>query len=182
MNELQSKYDVTPRELAKGRNLKIAAWSAPVVISAVPAVVFTTLLFIFGSTPPVAATFLFFGIILTALGFLSGLAISSFMAYRHSNWTKEMRERIAADGIKAEEIDWFRHELKSSEKKALKEMQAMDAMLADAYRETLASRLTASRIIRLSKKELNLSYLLPPVTSFTSFEESKKELKPKPFF
>lgn len=157
MNELQSKYDVTPRELAKGRNLKIAAWSAPVVISAVPAVVFTTLLFIFGSTPPVAATFLFFGIILTALGFLSGLAISSFMAYRHSNWTKEMRERIAADGIKAEEIDWFRHELKSSEKKALKEMQAMDAMLADAYRETLASRLTASRIIRLSKKELNLT-------------------------
>lgn len=157
MNELQSKYDVTPRELAKGRNLKIAAWSAPLVIPAVPAVIFTALLFIFGATPPIAATFLFFGIILTAIGFLSGLGIAGFMAYRHSNWTKEMRERIAADGIKAEEIEWFRHELKSSEKNALKELQSTDLMLADAYRETLASRLTASRIIRSSKRELNLT-------------------------
>ncbi|MBC7900186.1 MAG: hypothetical protein H7070_09050 [Saprospiraceae bacterium] len=157
MNELQSKYDVTPRDLAKGRNLKIAAWTAPIVIPAVPAVIFTALLFIFGATPPIAATFLFFGIILTAIGFLSGLAISGFSAYRHSNWTKEMRERIAADGIKAEEIEWFRNELKSSEKKALKEMQTTDLMLADAYRETLASRLTASRIIRSSKRELNLT-------------------------
>lgn len=157
MNELQSKYDVTPRELAKGRNLKVAAWTAPILLPAVPAIVFTALLFIFGATPPIAATFLFFGIIITAIGFLSGLAISGFMAYRLSNWTKEMRERIAADGIKAEEIEWFRHELKSSEKKALREMQSTDVMLADAYRETLASRLTASRIIRSSKRELNLT-------------------------
>ncbi len=157
MNELQSKYEITPRELAKGRNLRIAAWSAPVIIPAVPAVIFTFLLFIFGATPPVAATFLFFGLILTVLGFLSGLALSGFLVYRHSNWTKEMRERIASDGIKAEEIDWFRNELKSSEKRELRELQATDILLADAYRETLASRLTATRIIRSSKHELDLT-------------------------
>ncbi|MEP6705357.1 MAG: hypothetical protein ABJB34_11180, partial [Acidobacteriota bacterium] len=70
---------------------------------------------------------------------------------------KEMRERIAADGIKAEEIDWFRNELKTNEKRALREMQRTDPMLEDAYRETLASRLTAARIIKSSKRELVLS-------------------------
>jgi hypothetical protein len=68
-----------------------------------------------------------------------------------------MRERIAADGIKAGEIDWFRNELKTSEKKALREVERGDPLLADAYRETLASRLTATRIIKSSKRELLLA-------------------------
>ena len=68
-----------------------------------------------------------------------------------------MRERMAADGIKAEEVDWFKKELRPSEKRALRDISANDEVLADAYRETLASRLTASRIIRTSKKELLLT-------------------------
>ena len=68
-----------------------------------------------------------------------------------------MRERIAADGIKAEEIEWFRNELKPSEKRALKAVSARDLLLADAYRETLASRLTATRIVKSSKRELLLA-------------------------
>jgi len=68
-----------------------------------------------------------------------------------------MRERIAADGIRAEEINWFRNELKSSEKRALKAVEASDMMLGDAYRETLASRLTATRIVKSSKRELLLA-------------------------
>jgi hypothetical protein len=157
MDELPSKYDISQRDLSRGRNLKIAAVSAPIVLAGIPAVIFLILMFVFGSTPPVAATFLFFGIILTILGFVVGLGLSGFFAYRHSNWTKEMRERIAADGIRAEEIDWFRHELKSSEKRMLKEMKRGDPLLEDAYRETLASRLTATRIVRSSQKELMLT-------------------------
>jgi hypothetical protein len=65
-----------------------------------------------------------------------------------------MRELIAADGIKAEEIEWFRNELKSSEKLSLNEIRRRDMLLADAYRETLTSRLTATRIVRSSKREL----------------------------
>jgi hypothetical protein len=65
-----------------------------------------------------------------------------------------MRERIAADGIKAEEIEWFRHELRTAEKTALRQISQRDLLLEDAYRETLASRLTASRIVRSSKKEM----------------------------
>ena len=157
MDELQSKYDISKRDLARGRNLKIAAVAAPIVLPAIPAFVFLILMFLFGSTPPIAATFFFIGLILTVLGFAVGLALTGFFAYRHSSWTKEMRERIAADGIKAEEVEWFRHELKSSEKRMLKELKRSDPLLEDAYRETLASRLTATRIVRSSKKELMLT-------------------------
>ncbi|HKP69678.1 MAG TPA: hypothetical protein VJV05_10380 [Pyrinomonadaceae bacterium] len=157
MEAIQSKYDISKRDLAKGRNLKIAAISAPFVLGGVPALVFLFLTLVLGSTPPLAATFFFIGLILSVLGFVVGLGLSGFFGYRYSNWTKEMRERIAADGIRAEEIDWFRNELKTNEKRVLRELHRGDLMLEDAYRETLASRLTATRIVRSSKKELLLA-------------------------
>lgn len=157
MDDSVSKYDVKNRELARGRNLRIAAWTAPVVLTALPAILFTVLLFAFGSTPPVAATIFFLGLIATAIGFFIGAGLSVFFGIRLSNWTKDMRERIASDGIRAEEIEWFRKELKPSEKRALKEVERADPLLGDAYRETLASRLTATRIIRSSQRELQLT-------------------------
>lgn len=157
MDEAVSKYEVTGRELARGRNLKIAAWTAPLLLTGLPAVIFTVLAFIFGSTPPVAFSLFFLGLVFTAIGFVVGMGLMGFFIYRRSIWTKEMREKIAADGIRAEEIDWFTHELKSSEKRALKDITRSDLLLADAYRETLASRLTATRIVKSSKKDLSLT-------------------------
>ena len=55
MDEIVSKYDISKRDLARGRNLKIAAVSAPLVLAGVPAALFLALMFIFGATPPVAA-------------------------------------------------------------------------------------------------------------------------------
>jgi hypothetical protein len=156
MDEAVSKYEVTKRELARGRNLKIGAWTAPVVLAAVPAVLFTVLAFIFGSTPPAAFSLFVLGIIFTAIGLFIGLILTGIFAYRYSNWTKELREKMAADGIRAEEIEWFMHELKASEKRALRDISRGDLLLADAYRETLASRLTATRIVKSSRKELGL--------------------------
>jgi hypothetical protein len=158
MDEITLRYDVTPRDLARGRNLKIGMWTAPFVLGGVPASIFFVLMFIFGVTPPAAAVFFFFAIITGIVGFAAGLGLSGFLAYRRNNWTKRMRERIAADGIRAEELEWFMHELKPSEKRALKEISAGDLMLADAYRETLASRLTATRIVKSSRRELQLMH------------------------
>ncbi|MDM7922319.1 MAG: hypothetical protein QUS14_08460 [Pyrinomonadaceae bacterium] len=157
MNELPTKYEITKREMNRGRNLKVVGFSAPLVLSLVPAIITIITLFLFGSTPPVAATIFFLGAIVTVIGFVKGLIISGIMAYKHRQWSTDIRERMAADGIRAEEIEWFRHELKPSEKRSLKELQRSDLLLADAYRETLASRLTATRIIRSSKKELALT-------------------------
>lgn len=149
--------DITPSDLKKGRRLKIGAIAAPVVLTIIPAVITFFLVLLAASGPPVAAVMLFVGIIATVVGFVTGIVIAAILAGRRSVWTREMRERIAADGIKAEEINWFRNELKPSEKRALKAVSARDLLLADAYKETLASRLTATRIVKSSKRELLLT-------------------------
>src|SRR5687767_7763091 len=117
MDESLSKYDVTPRELARGRNLKAAAWLTPVVMTGVPAIITFLLLFLTVTNPPAAATILFLGMVVTALAFVASLALSGFFAFRYSKWKDVTRERIAADGIKAEEIEWFQRELKPAEKR-----------------------------------------------------------------
>lgn len=157
MNEL-ARYDVTSKDLAKGRNMKIGAVAAPVALTILPAIVFTILFLLFaGSSPGAAISLIFFGVVSTIIGLIVGLTTAGLLMYRHSNWTKEMRERIAADGIRAEEIDWFTKELKGSERMALKALAAADPLLEDAFRETLASRLTATRIVKSSKRELLLA-------------------------
>lgn len=148
MNDLE-RYEVTKKDLAKGKRMKLAAWTMPFALSIIPFAALFIPFLITGSIP-----LFFFSFIAALAGFVLGLILSGIVAYRYANWTKEMRERIAADGIRAEEIDWFKNELKSGEKKALKEMQSSNLLLADAYRETLASRLTATRIVKTSKKEL----------------------------
>ncbi len=154
MSELPARYDVSRKDLAKGRNLKIAAVAAPIALTVVPAAATLAAVFIFGMTPPIAATILFLGLIITAITFVVGAGISVGSMIRYSKWSKDIRERIAADGIRAEELDWFKGELKTTERRKLKELDAGDPLIADSYREALASKLTAKRIVRSSNQEL----------------------------
>jgi hypothetical protein len=155
MSDIVSKYDITPREMARGRNLRLAAIGSPIILTALPAAITLIATLLFTTSPPMAATVLFLGAVITLIGFIKGMLLTGLFSYRYSKWKDATRERIAADGIKAEEIDWFQRELRPAEKRALKDISARDLMLADAYKETLASRLTATRIIKSSKKELN---------------------------
>ncbi len=149
--------EITPNDLARGRKLKLWAVATPVILTLLPAIVTFLLMLFFAGGTPMAIIALTFGVVAMALGFLAGITVSVIMARKHSVWTREMRERIAANGIKAEEIGWFRNELKPAEKRALKAVEARDLLLADAYRETLASRLTATRIVKSSNRELLLA-------------------------
>ncbi|MCV4677072.1 hypothetical protein OFC08_29735, partial [Escherichia coli] len=54
----------------------------------------------------------------------------------------------------AEYVDWFRSEMRPAERRALAAMKSADPIIEDAYRETLASRLTASRILRSVRSEI----------------------------
>jgi len=150
-------YEISEKELGKGRKLAIGAIAAPLALTALPAVITFVLLLLAAISSSTAVIVLFIGIVVTAIGLLAGLIVSGVLLQRRSAWTKETRERIAADGIRANELEWFRHEIKSSEKRALKAIETRDLLLGDAYRDTLASRLTATRIIRSSKRELLLA-------------------------
>ncbi len=145
---------ITPTDMRRGRRLKAGAIAAPIALPILPAIITLMLVLLTASGPPAAVAILFFGAIATGIAFITGLIISGILIAKRVSWTKEMRERIAANGIRAQEIDWFRHELKPGEKRALRLIEARDLLLADAYRETLASRLTATRIVRSSKREL----------------------------
>lgn len=149
--------DITKDDLAYGRKLKAGALAAPVAFTAAPAIVTVLLMLLFAGTPPTAAVILFLGVVATAIGLVAGITTAAILAHKRSVWTREMRELIASDGIKAEEIGWFQNELKSNEKRALRAVESRDRLLGDAYRETLASRLTATRIVSSSKRELLLA-------------------------
>jgi hypothetical protein len=170
MSDLVRSREVTKRDLARGRNLKIAGISAPIILTAVPFILFLLITIILSTSPAFAISSLFVGFVLSVIGLIVGLSISAFTFYRHQEWTRQIRERIAANGIGASEIDWFRKELKPSEKRALKSLKAADPLIEDAYRETLASRLTATRIVKSSRKELQ---------SVKRREQKLKSLKPE---
>ena len=81
------------------------------------------------------------------------------------------------DGITADEVEWFKHELQTSERKALKEMEKQNALLADAYKETLASRLTASRVVETARRELMLVERRINKATYMKGAETKKLLE-----
>jgi len=156
MNELEPRYEVTRKDLAKDKLLKYGAWTSPILLSVIPAFFFIILFFIFGTTPPAAASFFFLSLISLVIGFVFGLIVTGGIMFYRSKWLTKIRERIAVDGIKAHEVEWFKNELTTTERKSLMEIESNDLLLADAFRDTLAARITATRILKSTKNELLL--------------------------
>jgi hypothetical protein len=156
MNGLESRYEVTRRDLAKDKLLKYGAWTSPALFSVVPALFFFILFFVFGSTPPAAVSLVFLTVISLVIGFIFGLIVAGGIMFYRSKWVAKIKERIAVDGIKAHEVEWFKNELTTTEKKSLREIETKDLLLADAFRDTLAARMTATRILKSTKTELLL--------------------------
>ena len=150
------RYEITPGDRRKDKLLKRGAIALPVLGAGLPSIGFF-LAFLFSVTPAVAAMFLFLSLIGLGVGLVvGGIGSAATMVYRN-RWLTGVRERVAVDGIRASEVDWFWGELKSEEKRTLNNLERRDAVLADAYRGTLASRLTATRIIKSSTQELMLA-------------------------
>ena len=148
---LEKNYGITRKDVLKDKILKHSAWLSPILLPVIPALLFL-LLGIFLN--PFFAALAFVWLI---GGFVLGLITSGILLIYRQRWLSDIRERIAVDGIKTEEVEWFKHELTGAERKSLKEIEAQNRLLGDAYRETLASRLTATRIIKSAKKEVNLN-------------------------
>jgi len=144
---------ISTRDTAIARLLKVAPWLG-ILIATIPVPLLFFILFLTTQATESAAVYL----LLTGLSFALGLAVGLILAaaillYRR-HWLSKLRDRLALDGITADEVAWFRTELTSAERAALAEIEKTNPLLADAYLETLAMRLTASRIISRSRKEL----------------------------
>jgi len=135
--------------------LRVAPWVS-VLAASLPGPILFIILFLTANATDSAALYLLLAGLSLAAGFALGLLIAAlFLIYRR-RWLSRLRERLASDGITASEVVWFRSELTSAERTALDEIQKSNPVLADAYLETLASRLTASRIISRSRREILL--------------------------
>jgi hypothetical protein len=155
MKELQPGYEITRKDVAKDKFLKIGAWSLPFILPIIPALIFF-FLFLFAVEP--ASKVVMFTLTVASLigGFVLGLIISGSLMFYRSRWLADVRERLAVDGIKAEEVDWFKHELTAAERRSLQDIEARNLLLGDAFRDSLAARLTATRIQKSAKQELAL--------------------------
>ena len=144
---------LSSKDVASARLLKIAPWLA-VLAASVPAPLLFLVLFLTAAATESAAVYLLLAGLSLTLGFALGVVIAAILLIYRRKWLSKLRDRLASDGITADEVVWFRSELTSAERAALAEIERSNPLLADAYRETLANRLTASRIISRSKVEM----------------------------
>jgi hypothetical protein len=134
------------------RLLNWAPWLSLIMISLPVPIVFLVL-FLAASTTESAAIYLLFSFVSLGLGLVVGLFVLFTLILYRRRWLRQFRDRLAADGITAAEVPWFVSELSFEERKIWGELKQKNPLLADAYCETLAARLTASRIIARARGE-----------------------------
>jgi hypothetical protein len=151
MEAIEQTGKLTEKDRRAQRMWTIAPWVALVLITVLPPAVLGILALILGGAPlwvlAVAAI---------PVCLIAAIITTMVLMVLRRNWVKRVRERLASDGITADEIDWFRSELTSGEKRALRSMEEQQPLLADAYRETLALRLNATRLAGNARRELLL--------------------------
>lgn len=149
----QSKGKLSGKDATTARLLKVAPWTALAATSLPAPLVFLVLFLTAAATDSAALYLLLTGVSLT-LGFALGVVIAAILLIYRKRWLSKLRDRLASDGITANEVVWFRSELTSAERASLAEIEENNPLLADAYLETLANRLMASRVVSRSKREM----------------------------
>jgi hypothetical protein len=111
-------------------------------------------MFLASATTESAAVYLFLVGVSLGLGLVTGMVVLILLFLYRKHWFAKLRDRLAADGITGSEVVWFEPELTTSERETWRELTSQNPLLADAFVETLAARLTASRIIAKANREL----------------------------
>lgn len=143
MSEKTDTKGMTAGDKLTAKLLGVAPWLAFLLVS-LPAPIYF-LLRSFAETNQ--AEYVIFALTSLAVGSLAGLfVVIALLLYRRS-WERKLRERLASDGVTAAELPHFMSELTAEQRRALKEMEQQSPLLADAYRETLAARVTVARVL-----------------------------------
>ncbi len=123
-------------------------------VSTVPLPIIFLGFFLASATTDSAAVYLLLSFVSLGLGLVVGLLVLTLLMLYRRRWHQRLRDRLAADGITGSEVAWFSGELSSEERKIWRELKAKNPLLGDAYCQTLANRLTATRIIAKSRGEV----------------------------
>ena len=142
---------ISPGDLRTATLLNWAPWVSVGLFTLAPTLFF---LYFYFTSAQDAAFYLLMAMTSLVLGSASGLIVAIALLFYRRQWAGRLRERLAADGITAGEVPWFSSELTPVERRALKQMQRHSPALADAYCETLAIRLNASRVVAGARREL----------------------------
>jgi hypothetical protein len=118
-----------------------------------PAPIVFSVLLLAATSPESAAFHLAFAVLSLGISGLIGLIVLLILILFRKKWFRKLRNKLAEDGITAGEVPWFTPELTSAERNALFDIKQQNLLLADAYCETLATRLTASRILARARDE-----------------------------
>jgi hypothetical protein len=135
------------------RTARVLAWTPwlSFILATLPLPVIFLLLFAAAATTDSAAIYLLLSFVSLGAGLVVGLLLLILLVLYRRRWQARLRDRLATDGITANEVPWFSAELASEERTVWSELKQKNAMLADAYCETLAARLTATRIVARSR-------------------------------
>jgi hypothetical protein len=144
---------IKARDERVARILKWTPWLSFLLV-AVPLPILFVLLFLTSVTTDSAAVYLLLSFVSMGGGLVVGLLVLILLLLYRRRWHGRLRDQLAADGITADEVIWFTSELSSEESKTWLELKRKNPLLADAYCETLASRLTATRIVAKARGEI----------------------------
>jgi hypothetical protein len=141
---------LTGREKRLARIWQTAPWLALAGVTILPPAALLLAYMLTGFSP------LFLVLALTSAPFslVAAIVVMLVLLLFRRRWARQLRDRLASDGITADEVGFFRSELTTGEKKALRDMEKKQPLLADAYRETLALRLNATRLTASARRDL----------------------------
>lgn len=141
---------LTSRDRRVGELWRWAPWLTLVGVSAIPPAILALVYLLTGGS----TLFLVLAISAIPFSIITALLVMLILLLLRRRWLGNLRERLASDGITADEVPWFISELTNAERRALKDIEKRQPLLADAYRETLALRLNASRLVARSRRDL----------------------------
>ena len=147
---LDAPGKLTARERRLAQVWKNAPWLALAGITVLPPAALLLVYLLSGFSP----LFLVLAITSAPFSLIIAAIVTVFLLLYRRRWTRELRDRLASDGITADEVGFFLNELTTGEKRALREMGRQQPLLADAYRETLALRLNATRLTSRARRDL----------------------------
>jgi hypothetical protein len=152
MNDSDRSGKLTVREKKAARLWQAAPWAALAVVTLGPPAGLLLAYLLSGA----ATVYLVLALTSIPFALIAAIIITVVLLFFRRKWARGLRDHLASDGITADEVGYFLSELTSGERKALKEMDRKQPLLADAYRETLALRLNASRLTSSARRDLLL--------------------------